>query len=251
MDFFNAVFYQPLFNLLIFLYNILPGHDLGIAIILLTLFVKVVLFPLSWKQTEAQYKMQELQPKLKEIKEQHKDNKEALALAQIQIFKDHKINPLSSCLPLLVQFPFLIALFYVFQNGIKGGETFSLLYPFVQNPGTLNETFVGILSLISKNNIPLAVIAAGLQFWFMKISMPQKDAEKKKEKKDPKADEDFTTIMNQQMVVFMPLMTGVMAYQFPNGLGLYWVAQTALSIIQQYGFLLMRKKQHAVVQKSS
>src|SRR3990167_6231456 len=120
IEFFNAVFYQPLFNLLIFLYTILPGHDLGIAIILLTVFVKIILFPLSWKQTDAQYKMQELQPKLKEIKEQHKDNKEALALAQIQIFKDHKINPLSSCLPLLVQFPFLIALFYVFQNGIKG-----------------------------------------------------------------------------------------------------------------------------------
>ena len=246
IEFFNAVFYQPLFNLLIFLYTILPGHDLGIAIILLTVFVKIILFPLSWKQTDAQYKMQELQPKLKELKEQHKDNKEALALAQIQIFKDHKINPLSSCLPLLVQFPFLIALFYVFQNGIKGGESLSLLYPFIQNPGALNETFLGALSLVSKHNIPLAVITAGLQFWFMKISIPQKHTEKK-EKKDSKADEDFATIMNQQMVVFMPLMTGVMAYQFPNGLGLYWVAQTALSIIQQYGFLILRKKQKASV----
>ncbi len=250
MQLFSTIFYQPLFNLLIFFYNVLPGHDLGIAIILLTIFVKVVLFPLSWKQTEAQYKMQELQPKLKEMKEQHKDNKEALALAQIQIFKDHKINPLSSCLPLLVQFPFLIALFYVFQNGLKGGEAFSLLYSFIQNPGTLNETFLGVFSLVSKNNVLLAVITAGLQFWFMKISMTQKDTKKEKEKKNSK-DEDFATIMNQQMVLFMPLMTGVMAYQFPNGLGLYWVAQTALSIIQQYGFLLMRKKQSLALQKSS
>jgi len=238
MELFTALFYQPLFNLLIFFYNILPGHDLGIAIILLTIFVKALLFPLSWKQTEAQYKLQELQPKLKELKEQHKDNKEALAHAQIQIFKDHKINPLSSCLPLLIQFPFLIALFYVFQNGLKGAS-FSLLYPFIQNPGALNETFLGVLSLAVKNTIPLAALAAGLQFWFMKISLPKKDDKKQKEKKD---EEDFAAIMNQQMVFFMPLMTGVIAYQFPNGLGLYWVAQTVLSIIQQYWFITLRKK---------
>jgi YidC/Oxa1 family membrane protein insertase len=238
MEVFTALFYQPLFNLLIFLYNIIPGHDLGVAIILLTLIVKVILFPLSWKQTEAQVKMQELQPKLKEIKEQHKDNKEALARAQIQIFKDHNINPLSSCLPLLIQFPFLIALFYVFQNGLKE-TSFSLLYPFIQNPGMLNETFLGILSLTAKHTIILAALAAGFQFWFMKISLPKKDAAKQKEKKD---EEDFASIMNQQMVFFMPLMTGMFTYQFPNGLGLYWVVQTVLSIIQQYWFILLRKK---------
>lgn len=240
-ELFTTIFYQPLFNLLIFFYNIIPGHDLGVAIILLTIFVKIILFPLSWRQTEAQIKMQELQPKLKELKEQHKDSKEALALAQIQIFKDHKINPLSSCLPLLIQFPFLIALFYVFQSGLKGASL-SLLYPFIQNPGSLNETFLGVLSLTSKNMLFLAALAAGLQFWFMKISLPQKDVKKQKEKKD---DEDFTAIMNQQMIFFMPLMTGVMTYQFPNGLGLYWVAQTVLSIIQQYWFLMLREKQKA------
>lgn len=246
MQFFTSLFYQPLFNLLIFFYAIIPGHDLGVAIILLTLFVKLILLPLSWKQIEAQYKMQELQPKLKILKEQHKDNKEALALAQIQMFKECKINPLSSCLPLLVQFPFLIALFYVFQNGIKGGESMTLLYPFIQNPGTLNETFFGILSLTAKNNILLAALTAGLQFWFMKISIPQKKTEKQKEKAEKKHDEDFTAIMNQQMIVFMPLITGVMAYQFPNGLGLYWVAQTVLSILQQYYFLFLKKKKAMV-----
>lgn len=242
IQFFTAIFYQPLFNLLIFFYAVIPGHDLGVAIILLTIFVKLLLLPLSWKQSEAQYKMQELQPKLKNLKEQHKDNKEALARAQMQIFKDHKINPLSSCLPLLIQFPFLIALFYVFQNGIKGGESLLLLYPFVQNPGVLNETFFGLLSLTAHNNVFLAVLTGGLQFWFMKISMPQTNNKKQKEEKEKKDDEDFATIMNQQMIVFMPLMTGVMAYQFPNGLGLYWVVQTALSVIQQYWFVALQKK---------
>lgn len=233
-DLFTLLFYQPLFNLLIVIYNTLPTHDLGIAIILLTIIVKVALYPLFKKQTDAQHRLQELQPKIQELKERHKDDRQALAQAQMRLFSEHKMNPLSSCLPLLVQFPFLIALFYVFVNGLNE-KSFELLYAFVQKPSVINDTFLGLVTLTQNHHIPLAALTALTQFWYMKISLP------KKLKTEQKKEEDLSQMMSTQMLYMMPVVTGVMAYQFPAGLGLYWVAQTVLSVAQHYQFLAGKK----------
>ncbi|MBI4239386.1 membrane protein insertase YidC [Candidatus Uhrbacteria bacterium] len=228
-DLFILFFYQPLLNLLIFIYNSLPGHDLGIAIVVLTIVVKALLFPLSWKQIKAQAEMQKMQPLIAELKEKHKDDKQALMQAQVALFKEHNVNPLASCLPLLIQLPFLIALFYVFQNGIQAKDL-NLLYSFVANPGTLNHTFLGWFSVTQNHNIVIAVITGALQFIQTKMMMPAMPKPQKGK------EEEFATIMNKQMLYMMPVLTGFISYQFPSGLGLYWSVQTLLGIAQQLFF---------------
>ena len=141
---FNLLFYQPLFNLLVFLYNFLPGHDIGLAIVVLTIIVKALLYPLSLKGLRAQKALSDLQPKLESLKKKYKDNKEKLAQEMIKLYKAEKVNPLSSCFPLLIQFPFLLAIFKVFQNGFLE-ENLSLLYSFIPNPGVINPISFGFI----------------------------------------------------------------------------------------------------------
>ncbi|MCK5211168.1 membrane protein insertase YidC, partial [Candidatus Parcubacteria bacterium] len=111
---FQTFFYQPVLNLLVFLYNIVPGNDLGIAIILLTVVIKLLLLPLSKKSIKSQKALQDLQPQTEELKKKFKDNKEAMSKAMLELYKKNKVNPFSSCLPLIVQLPFLFAVFRVF-----------------------------------------------------------------------------------------------------------------------------------------
>ena len=114
-EIFNQFLYQPLFNVLIFFYNVIPGHDLGVAIILVTLLIRVVLFPLSKKGIKSRKALEELQPKIKEIQNKHKD-KEERARQMMTFYKENKVNPASGCLPLLVQLPIFIALYWVLKN---------------------------------------------------------------------------------------------------------------------------------------
>ena len=240
---FTTIFYQPILNLLIVIYNVTPGHDMGIAIIALTILVKLILAPLSWKQLQSQKLLQDIQPTLNAMKEQYKDDKEGFAKAQMQYFQEQKINPLSSCLPLLIQMPFLFAMYYVFMNGLKNDGVTALLYPFVHNPGNLNDTLLGFLPLMQGGNLFLAVITAGAQYWQTKMITA-----KKPPKVPGSQDEDMAAAMTQNMVLFMPLITGVMTYQFPAGLGLYWFFQTVVAIVQQYVFNMSVKKGPAHVE---
>ncbi len=233
-EFFTTLFYQPIFNLLIWLYDILPTHDLGLSILLLTIVVKTILLPLSLAQIRAQRALQELQPHLEDLKTKHKDDKAALAQAQMQLFSEKKINPLASCIPLLIQLPFLFALFYVLSEGLKNGARYELLYPFVANPGALNETFLGWFSLVDKGNIVLAALNGIGQFVQVKMIMPA-PAQKKEG-----AQEDMAAMMNKQMMFLMPIMIGVMSYSFPNGIGVYFLAQTLLQVAFQA--VVYRKK---------
>lgn len=241
-DFFTAVFYQPLLNFLVFIYNLLPNHDLGLAIIIFTIIVKLILAPFSYKQVKAQVALQELQPHINRLKEEHKEDQQAFAQAQIKLFQEKKINPLSSCLPVLVQLPFLFALFYIFSHGLKGDSFASQLYPFVANPGKLNESFLGIFSLTQNANIPLAIINAAMQFVQTKMLMPKKE---KKAEDEKKKEPDMATMMSQQMLFIVPLATGYMSYHFASGLGLYYLVQTLFTIIQQKVFFAMIKKKEA------
>lgn len=223
---YNAIIYQPLFNLLVWLYNVIPGHDIGIAIILLTIAVKIILYPLSLQSIRSQKALQTLQPKLDALKKQHTDNKEALARATMELYKQEKVNPLSSCLPLLVQLPVFIALYQVLQRGLSTSD-FSMLYSFISNPGLLNPISLGMLDL-SKPSIVLAVLAGAAQFWQAKmlVTKPQPKVEGAK-------DESVTAVMNKQMLYIMPAMTVFIGWRFPAGLALYWLVTTALTAVQQ------------------
>ena len=137
MSILKMIFYQPLYNGLILIYNFIPGHDLGISIILLTLLIRFVLYPLNNLSIRSQKALQDIQPKIKQVQKEFANNKEQQAKELLKLYKEHKVNPFSSCLPLLIQLPFLIALFSVFKPGITA-TAFADLYSFVGRPETIN-----------------------------------------------------------------------------------------------------------------
>ena len=160
---YHELLFRPLFNLLIFLYNSIPGADFGVAIIVLTIIVRVIFFPLSIKALISQRELNKLQPKIKELQEKHKGNKQALGQATMQLYKEHKINPLSGCLPILIQLPVLIALYSALGSGLKP-ESLTALYSFVSHPLNINQTALGFLDLAKKSYM-MAILAGVLQLF--------------------------------------------------------------------------------------
>src|ERR1035437_9933659 len=131
---FNVLLYKPLFNALIFISNFMPGHDLGLGIIVLTVVIRFLFFPLSIKSQRSQRALNAINPHIQAIKEKHKHDQAAQGQAMMQLYKEHNINPVAGCLPLLIQLPILITLYRVFIAGLNP-QSFSMLYPFVSNPG--------------------------------------------------------------------------------------------------------------------
>jgi len=222
-DFFNLVLYQPLFNILILLYTYLPGHDFGVAVIVLTLIIKLILLPTSLKAVRSQRIMADLQPKLKEIQEKYKDNKEKQSQEIFKLYQKTKTNPFSGCLPLLLQLPVLIALYQVFLKGFKNEILESTLYSFVPYSKSISLMFLGIIDL-SQPNFFLALIAGILQFIQSKISMPKKTSDKK----------DTSQMIQSQMTYFFPLLTVFIVWKFGSIIGLYWITSTLFSIGEYY-----------------
>ena len=238
---FETFFYQPILNLLIFIYNIVPGNDLGVAIILLTIIIKAILLPLSKKSLTSQKALQDLQPKINAIKKKYADKKEEMGKAIMALYKENKVNPFSSCLPLLIQLPFLFAVFRVFRNGFGDGQL-NLVYSFIERPEAINSIAFGFFNL-SVRSIPLAVLAGLAQFWQTKMMMAKKPAIKSPGAKD----EDMMAMMNKQMIYFMPALTVFISLSFPAGLALYWFITTLLTGLQQ---LYVFKKQDQAKQEA-
>lgn len=225
---FTTIFYQPILNLVLVIYNWLPGHDIGWTIIILTVLIKLLLYPLSKKSIQGQKSLQNLQPKLEAIKQKYKDNKEEQSRAMMELYKNEKVNPLSSCLPLLIQLPFFWAIFRVFRDDLLG-KVLVLAYPFVHNPGTLNPIAFGFFDF-SRPNIYLGILAGLAQFAQAKM-MPMA---KPQLKSDGSKDENMMAVMNKQMLYFMPILTVIICYRLPSGLAFYWFISTILTIVQQW-----------------
>lgn len=246
--FFHTILYEPMFNALLFLYKEIPGIDLGIAIILLTIAIRIILFWPFLSSIKAQKGLQEIQPKLNEIKKKYADNKEEQSKQLMNFYKENKVNPFSSCLPLLIQLPILWALYRVFYNGLNGidGTTGLLsadqlqnLYGYLRDffaTNAISTKFLGFIDLAATKNIYLAFLA-GLAQFFQSRMMLAKKAPKDMPNTKGARDEKMTAMMGKQMMYFMPLITVVFGYQFPAGLTLYWLTNTLLMIIQQALFV--------------
>ncbi len=228
--FFTIIFYQPILNLLVWLYNIIPGHDIGIAIILLTVIIRTLLLPLSKKAIESQKSLQELQPKMEELKKQYEGDKEALGKATLELYRKNKINPFSSCLPILIQLPFLMAVYRVFVAGLNN-TSLDLLYSFVYKPEVINTITFNFLDL-SKPNWVLAILAGLAQFWQAKMMITRKPPAIVR-KDSGSADENMAAMMNKQMLYFMPALTIIIGVGLPGGLTLYWLVVTLFTAFQQ------------------
>ncbi len=233
---FTTLFYQPVLNLLVFLYKVTPFNDFGVAVILLTVIIKLIFWPLGSKSIKSQKALQDLQPKLEEIKNKYKDDKLVQSQKQMELYRENKINPFSSCLPLLIQLPFLWSVFRIFRTGIE--NNLNLVYPFISRPETINTVTLGLIDLGSPN-VYLAVLAGLAQFWQAKMLSTRKPSFKTPGSKD----ESMMAIMNKQMLFIMPVMTVFIGLSLPGGLTLYWFTVTLITAIQQV--VVFKKKNQA------
>ncbi|MGE5392361.1 MAG: YidC/Oxa1 family membrane protein insertase [Candidatus Saccharibacteria bacterium] len=219
---FNTILVYPLLNLLVFFYHYIP--DIGLVIIILTVIIRLLLLPSFQKSLRHQKALTELQPKMDAIKEKHKDDKEQQAKALMELYQTHKINPLSSCLPLLIQLPILIALYQVFIRSLNG-KALAGLYSFVPHPAQIDPMFLHWLNL-SHPNVYMGVIAGLLQYLQGRLQLP------KTASKDPTA-----KMLQVQTLYMFPLLTVFLGIKFPAGLTLYWIVTTLFGIAQQYYLL--------------
>jgi len=222
----NTVLYGPLLNALAFLVSIVPGGDVGIAVIILTLIVKTVLFPLSQRSIESQIKMNLLAPELKKIKNSGA-SKEEQAKQTFELYKHHKTNPFSGCLLVLIQIPVIFALYYVFLKGIdfQGG----LLYPFVHAPEHVNMLFLGVLD-ISQKGLTILAVLAGISQYLQASLMPKPVISKK----TPNSfQENMSRSMQTQMKYIFPFVVAFIAYSVSGAVALYWITSNIFAIGQQ------------------
>jgi|CXWL01.1.fsa_nt_gi YidC/Oxa1 family membrane protein insertase len=219
---------NPINQLLIFLYGI-TGQNLGFAIILLTLIIRGALVPVTIPSLKSAKKLQEIKPLIDKLKEKHKD-KQKLQLAQLDLYKQHGINPAAGCLPQVAQLVVLIALYQVFIKFINTPEV---------NGVTLNQNFFW-LNLGKPDPYYILPVLAGLSqlvFSLMMTSGLESHLKAPKAKVEKQKEEDkleMAQSMSQQMLLIMPAMTVIISLKFPSGLALYWVVTTVFSLVQQY-----------------
>lgn len=226
---YHLIFFQPLLNALILLSNYMPSYDFGLAIVSLTVIVRMILFPFSHHTAKTQIKMRELEPELREIREKFKDKKEEQARKTMELYKSHGLNPLSGCVLALVQIPILIALWQVFVKSITLDNLF--LYSFVAVPPEIQTSFLGLVNL-KEPSIVLGAIAALLQFIQMKLMTPKiKEIEKTGAKSD--FQQELSRAMSTQMTYVLPFIILFISFKFSAAIPLYWITFTVFAIIHE------------------
>ncbi len=220
---FNEILWRPLFNGLIFLYTKLPPYDMGVAIIALTLIIRLLLAPVLGKAKKSQQELASIQPEIKKIQEKYKNDKTEQSKALMELYQAHKVNPFSGCLMIIIQLPVLIALFSVFRTGFDAAQL-HYLYSFIPHPQILNPISFGVLNL-SKGNIYLGVIAAITQYFNTKLMGVIVDG--------GTSENEFTKAMRWQSLYVFPALIFVWSYTLPSALTLYWTILNIFGIIQE------------------
>lgn len=236
---FNTILIYPLLNVLLAIYAIIPGHDFGVAVIILTVLIRLALWPLVGRQLHSQKKLQELQPEIARVKREAKGDRQKESQMMMELYREKEINPFSSCLPLLIQLPFLFALFIVFR---KATGDFTTLVPhlytwvkhlsYIQNliahPSAFKPELFGVVNM-AKPNVILALLAGITQYYQAKMLTP-----KVIDKRDQQAQ------LANTMGLVLPIVTVVIALRLPSALALYWTTTTLIAILQQW--LVMRSE---------
>lgn len=234
---FRTFISAPFLNFLIFVASLLPDHNLGIAIIVLTIVVKLLLFLPTQHAMEGQRKMQMLQPKMEEIKKRYSHDPQKVQEETVKLWKEHKVNPFQSCLPTLVQFPVLIGLFYVVRDQSTLELSRHLIYPFYQHLTWHFGTSFLWMDLLKPNIMVMPPLLVILQFLQMKMAFSIADKKRRKQTTDGGAVNDpVATMQTQQKVMLyaLPLMIGVFAFRFPAAVAVYWGVSTLFGVGQQW-----------------
>jgi YidC/Oxa1 family membrane protein insertase len=229
----HTFFFDPIYNGLVFFIDIIPGSDVGLAIVAITILVKFVLLPLSIKASRMQKMMKEVEPKLNDIREKHKDDREALARATMEIYREAGINPFSGIFLMFLQIPIVIALYFSVARGggvPLPGINADLLYSFIPTPETADMIFLGFVDIAAKS-LPLAILAGVTQFVQAQISLPALPP-----KKDGPSSmkDDFARSMHLNMRYVLPVMIGFIAYTLSASVALYFTVSNLFAIAQEF-----------------
>ncbi len=227
MQLLKTVFYIPLYNALVIITGLLPGADLGLAIILLTIAVKVIIFPLYTKSVRAQMKMKEVEPEINKIKEKQKNNPTEQSKQIFEVYRQYKINPFSGFLVLLIQIPIILALFYVFKDSFNVNP--DLLYYFVDIPEKVSHEFLGLIDITSTRNYILAALTGFTQFAQVNITMPKKATSQTDASPSFKA--DFAKSMDLQIRYIMPILIIFISLGLPAAISIYWITSNIIHLI--------------------
>ena len=230
----HTFFFDPVYNGLVFFIDVIPGGDVGLAIVAITVLVKLLLFPLSIKAARTQKVMREIEPKLKEIKEKHKNDREAQARAMMAIYREAGLNPFASILLIIIQIPIVIALYFsvapVGQFSLPD-INLDLLYSFIPPPPAVSMMFLGVIDIAARS-LPLALLAGVTQYIHANLSLPK--PEPRKADTTPDFKEDFTRTMYTQMRFVMPVIIFFVAYTISAAIALYFVVSNLMAILQEF-----------------
>lgn len=241
-DAFNVAIYQPIYNALAFLVGVVPGADVGVAIIILTVLIKLVLFPLSLAAVHTQIAMREVDPELKQLRKDFKDKPEELAKKTLALFKEKKIKPFASILLVLAQLPVIIGLYFVFlKEGSGAGFDPSLLYAFVETPLDASLSFFGVIDLTGPSII-LALLVVASQFLASKLTLPKPTASEGDERS---FQNDLAKSMHVQMRYVFPVVIGIIAYVISAAIALYFLVSNVFIIGQELYVRRMRAQNGA------
>lgn len=242
---FNTFFLAPVYNIVVFFLNLFPSHDIGVAIILTTILIKLLLLKLNLSSQKSSYLIKDAQEELSTIKKKYGDDKQKIAEETMKIYKEKKIKPFSSFLILLIQIPVFFALFYVFRDGgVILRE--DLIYSFNTFPETVKNLAFGFMNL-SQKYIWVGILTGITMFILSKRQSLGLTNNKKEEKQRDSKTQDFQEVfaktMQMQMKYFLPVISGVSAAVLPSAIGVYWTVNNILSIFQD---IYIKKKLKSV-----
>ena len=227
---FFALVYDPLYNGLVYLVDIVPTHDMGVAVIFLTILVKVILLPLSRQAIRTQVAMRAVAPEIEAIKEKFKDKQEEQARAIFALYKERNIRPFASFFLILLQFPILFGMYWVFSKGGLPNVDPSILYSFVPSPESVRMDFLGSIDM-SGRSVSLAIAAGLTQLLYARLSMgPRKPREKTD---NPSFSSDMAHSFDLQARYVLPLVVAGIAYTVSAAIPLYWTTSNLFMLVQE------------------
>lgn len=224
---FHTLFYEPVYNLLVVILTVIPFHDIGAAIIVVTLIVKVLLLPLNLSALRTQYMMKRLEPKMNKIKELQKTNPQESSKMMIDLYRKEKVNPFASLFAVIIQIPIFFALYFVFSEGLKADP--ESLYAFVNFPEKLQTLAFGLFDVTQKN-IVIAVLT-GLSSYAL-ARRQTVDMVVKKETHEESFQDHFMKSMKIQLLYVLPVIIAVSSAVLPSALGLYWFISNIIGYAQ-------------------
>jgi YidC/Oxa1 family membrane protein insertase len=222
---FHTFFYEPIYNLIVLVLTFVPLHDIGAAIVIVTLIVKILLLPLNISALRTQYMMKKIDPEMKKIKELQKTDPQKASKEMIALYRDNKVNPFSSLFVMIIQIPVFFALYFVFSKGLFSDP--KSLYSFVVFPEHLHNIAFGIFDVTHKNIV--IAIFAGLSSYFLARRQTQTMIIPKKDSKDESFQDQFMKSMRMQILYVLPIIITFSAAVLPSALALYWFVSNTIS----------------------